>query len=214
MAKAVAAKVNKKAQLREESVNRLTQAAFRLIVTKGYHACSLQEIAEAAGLTKGAIFFYFESKENLLLHLLDIAEANIVEPLIANLNETNRPAPQKIASFFRFTSKQGIDRPNELLCLIKMSIESRNSTDLADRRVAELYQRIYQALEDVIDAGKKKGELAADMPSKEFATLVVATYEGMMLEWHRLGGSINGRVFVKTVWQTFMEGILLPKYRS
>ena len=214
MAKAAAAKVNKKAQLREESVNRLTQAAFRLIVTKGYHACSLQEIAEAAGLTKGAIFFYFESKENLLLHLLDIAEANIVEPLIAHLNETNRPAPQKIASFFRFTSKQGIDRPNELLCLIKMSIESRNSTDLADRRVAELYQRIYQTLEDVIDAGKKKGELAADLPTREFATLVVATYEGMMLEWHRLGGSINGRVFVKTVWQTFLDGILLPEYRS
>ena len=214
MAKAAAAKVNKKAQLREESVNRLTQAAFRLIVTKGYHACSLQEIADAAGLTKGAIFFYFESKENLLLHLLDIAETNIVEPLIANLNEANRSAPQKIASFFRFTSKQGIDRPNELLCLIKMSIESRNSTDLADRRVAELYQRIYQSLEDVIDEGKKKGELAADLPSREFATLVVATYEGMMLEWHRLGGSINGRVFVKTVWQTFMEGILLPKYRS
>ena len=95
-----------------------------------------------------------------------------------------------------------------------MSIESRNSTDIADSRVAALYQRIYQALEDVIDAGKKKGELAADLPSKEFATLVVATYEGMMLEWHRLGGSINGPVFVKTVWQTFLGGILPLKHRS
>jgi len=210
MTKSTAAKVNKKAQSREESVNRLTQAAFKLIVTKGYQACSLQEIAEAAGLTKGAIFFYFESKENLLLHLLDIAQANIVDPLIVHLNDMDRPAPQKIASFFRFTSKQGIDRPNELLCLIKMSIESRNSTDIADQRVAEIYQRIYRMLERIIDAGKKKGELAPDLPTKEFATLVVATYEGMMLEWHRLGGRIDGRKFVKTVWQTFLNGILLP----
>ncbi len=214
MVRIAAKKGNKKAQLREESVNRLTQAAFRLIVTKGYHACTLQEIAEAAGLTKGAFFFYFESKENLLVHLLQIAEANVVDPLIAHLNESDRPAPQKIASFFRFTSKQGIERPNELLCLIKMSIESRNSTDLADRRVAEVYQRIYRTLEGIIDTGKRKGELAADLPTKEFATLMVATYEGMMLEWHRLGGSIDGRIFVKTVWQTFLNGILLARPKA
>ena len=97
MAKVVARKLNKKTQLREESVSRLTTAAFRLIVSKGYQACTLQEIAESAGLTKGAIFFYFENKENLLLRLLDIAEANIVDPMIAHLAENDRPAPQKIA---------------------------------------------------------------------------------------------------------------------
>ncbi len=210
MAKAVARKLNKKTQLREDSVNRLTAAAFRLIVSKGYQACTLQEIAESAGLTKGAIFFYFENKENLLLRLLDIAEANIVDPMLAHLAENNRPAPQKIASFFRFTSKQGIDRPDELLCLIKMSIESRNSTDLADRRIIEIYQRIYQALEETVIAGKGKGELSVHLAPREFATLVVATWQGMMLEWHRLSGNIDGRVFVRTVWQTFLEGILLP----
>jgi hypothetical protein len=95
-----------------------------------------------------------------------------------------------------------------------MSIESRNSTDLADRRVAEVYQRIYRTLEGIIDTGKRNDELAADLPTKEFATLMVATYEGMMLEWHRLGGSIDGRIFVRTVWQTFLNGILLARPKA
>lgn len=209
MARTIVAKVNKKALLREESIHRLTQAAFRLIVNKGYHACTLQEIADAAGMTKGAIFFYFESKENLLLRLIDIAEADIVDPLIKFLDELDRPAPEKIASFFRFTSKQGIERPHELLCLIKMSIESRSSTDIADRRIAEIYQRIYETLERITNQGKARGELPADLPTKEFAMLVVATHDGMMLEWHRRGGKIDGRVFVRTVWQTFLSGILV-----
>ena len=199
MTKSAAPKMNKKALLREGSIGRLTQAAFRLIVAKGYHACTLQDIAEAAGLTKGAIFFYFESKENLLLQLLDIAEAHIVDPLIEHLDEKRGTAPEKIASFFRFTSKQGIDRPHELLCLIKMSIESRTGTDIADRRVSEIYER------------KASGELPRSLPAREFATLVVATHDGMMLEWHRRGGGIDGRLFVRTVWQTFLNGILGPK---
>lgn len=211
MPKSATPKLNKKALLREESIGRLTQAAFRLIVAKGYHACTLQDIAEAVGLTKGAIFFYFESKENLLLQLLDIAEAHIVDPLISHLDEKERTAPEKIAEFFRFTSKQGIDRPHELLCLIKMSIESRNGTDIADRRVSEIYQRIYGVLEGIVDQGKARGELPSHLPTREFATLVVATHDGMMLEWHRRGGGIDGRLFVRTVWQTFLNGILGEK---
>ena len=207
MPEAASPKPNKKALLREDSIHRLTQAAFALIVDKGYHACSLQEIAEAAGLTKGAIFFYFESKENLLLQLLDLAEKHMVDPLIQHLAETDAPAPDKIASFFRFTSKQGIDRPNELLCLIKMSIENRSATSMADERVVQIYARIYRAIEEIVDEGKERGELAATLPTKEFATLVVATHDGMMLEWHRRGGGIDGRLFVQTVWQTFLNGI-------
>jgi hypothetical protein len=32
----------------------------------------------------------------------------------------------------------------------------------------------------------------------------------MMLEWHRRGGNIDGRLFVRTVWQTFLNGIARP----
>ena len=201
-------KPNKKAVLREESIQRLTEAAFRLIVAKGYHACTLHEIAQAAGLTKGAIFFYFESKENLLLRLLDVAEAVIVDPLMEHLGSLQKPAPDRIAAFFRFTSQQGIDRPHELLCLIKLSVEGQNSTELAGRRISEIYQRIYAVVEDIVEDGKRKGELDLQIPTREFATMVVATHDGMMLEWYRRGGGIDGRIFVRTVWQTFLNGIL------
>src|SRR5690606_5937832 len=66
------------AVLREDSIHRITEAAFRLFVTRSYAATTLQQIADEVGMTKGAIFFYFQSKENLLLHLLAVAEQSIV----------------------------------------------------------------------------------------------------------------------------------------
>lgn len=198
---------NKKALLREDSIRRLAEAAVRLIVAKGYHASTLQEIADGAGLTKGAIFFYFDSKENLLLHLLDLAEKEMVDTLIDHLDTHNGSAAEKIASFFRFTSQQGISRPYELLCLIKMSIEGRNSTELADERIHQIYERIRSKLVDIIHEGKAAGEIDPGLPAPEFASVLIAMHDGMMLEWHRRGGEIDGKVLVRTVWRTILTGI-------
>ncbi|MBB3952832.1 TetR/AcrR family transcriptional regulator [Aureimonas jatrophae] len=202
---------NKKTLLREESVRRLTASAVRLIVEKGYHASTLQEIADGAGLTKGAIFFYFDSKENLLLNILDRAEMEIVDTLIEHLDTLQTTAAEKIAAFFRFTSQQGISRPYELLCLIKMSIEGRNSTELADKRVYQIYERIRGKLEEIVREGKSTGEFAPSLPSSEFASVIIAMHDGMMLEWHRRGKDIDGKILVRTVWKTILNGVVVKQ---
>src|SRR5687767_15759101 len=65
---------SRKRLTREESKARtradLLRAASRLFVRNGFVATSLADIAEEAGLTKGAVYSNFESKEDLFLALL------------------------------------------------------------------------------------------------------------------------------------------------
>ncbi len=56
----------KKAQTRE----RLIEAAARVFAEKGFAATSLDEVADAAGLTKGAVYSNFENKEDLVVAVL------------------------------------------------------------------------------------------------------------------------------------------------
>ena len=49
----------------EPARNRLLDAALRVIREKGYHATSVDELCAAAGVTKGAFFHHFKSKEDL-----------------------------------------------------------------------------------------------------------------------------------------------------
>lgn len=44
----------------------ILQSAIRLFVTKGYHAATLQDIADELGLTRPAFYYYFESKQEIL----------------------------------------------------------------------------------------------------------------------------------------------------
>jgi TetR/AcrR family transcriptional regulator, transcriptional repressor for nem operon len=192
--------------LRTESIRLLTNAAFRWIVSHGYHATTLSDVAKAAGLTKGAIFFYFSSKEKMILHLLDVAEANTVDPLIARIEESSATAPEKIADFFRYSSQHGIDRPQELLCLIKISVEFRNRGDVIDQRITQIYDRMYDCLEKLLDDGVLRGELADSTPVRELASMIIATHDGMMLEWYRHKPQIDGGKLVRTVMKVFTSG--------
>jgi TetR/AcrR family transcriptional regulator, transcriptional repressor for nem operon len=58
-------------EARHESKTKLLQAALHLIRVKGYSATRIEDVCEAAGLTKGSFFHHFDSKEALALAAAD-----------------------------------------------------------------------------------------------------------------------------------------------
>ncbi len=55
----------------EETVQRILEIAFHLFTTKGYEKTSIQDIVDALGMSKGAIYHHFKSKEEILLRLCE-----------------------------------------------------------------------------------------------------------------------------------------------
>jgi len=51
----------------EASLERILESALGLMVSKGFNATTVDEIARNAGLTKGAIYFHFENKTAIML---------------------------------------------------------------------------------------------------------------------------------------------------
>src|SRR5205809_4514315 len=60
------AATSRKGEQAEQSRERLIDAATRLFAERGYRDTSVQAIAEAAGISRGSIFWHFGSKEGLL----------------------------------------------------------------------------------------------------------------------------------------------------
>lgn len=53
-------------QVREQTRQKIMESAFELFASQGYHQASMAGIAAAAGISKGLIYHYFESKTELL----------------------------------------------------------------------------------------------------------------------------------------------------
>jgi AcrR family transcriptional regulator len=64
-------KLNNVKNLRsQETANRILNQAVRLFLEKGYHGASIDDITQAAELTKGALYWHFKNKMGLLKRIM------------------------------------------------------------------------------------------------------------------------------------------------
>lgn len=56
----------------EETVKRILEVSFRLFRVKGYEHTTIQDIVDALGMSKGAIYHHFKSKEDIYDHITDL----------------------------------------------------------------------------------------------------------------------------------------------
>ena len=122
---------------------RLLAEAQRLFRERGYAATSLEQIAEAAEVTKGAIYGHFSSKEDLLLSAIEAAP---VPAWAAALNDQSAPVRERLGRFGRamavdeaITDKAGLAVELEFTAALLRSPDAlrRYSADLTGR-LAEL----------------------------------------------------------------------------
>ncbi len=195
----------KKAQ-REASVEGLLMAARALFVSQGYRHTTVDAIAEAAHLTKGAVYFYFRNKEALLSALLDRVETIV----LGGMNEriAGEGAAARLAAFMHGQARLGVESPEDVLLLILMSLEFAGTGGPVEARIRAIYDRLYKAIEAIIALGKRRGEFRHDVRTREQAAIIMALRDGTFLEWYRRRQALGGPELVRALRTTMLAGLL------
>jgi len=196
-----------KREQRDESIEKLLREALSLFVTKGYRATTLEQISSAAGLTKGAVYFHFGSKEAVLIQLLNRVESEVMAPVVEVLESSSGTASDRLVTFMRMHGEMGLTNREDLLLLISMSIEFANQSGEAAERLKKMYQILYKPLERLIKRGQASGEFRRDAPAAEVAAVIVAMHDGVFLEWYRHGSQLNGKSLVRAALSMLLNGV-------
>ena len=86
----------------EETVNLILGVAFRLFMEKGYEHTSIQDIINnLGGLSKGAIYHHFKSKEDILVAVIDRMTAESNEMLADIRDSSGLSGEEKLKKIFR-----------------------------------------------------------------------------------------------------------------
>jgi AcrR family transcriptional regulator len=150
----------------------LLEVAERRFFRDGYHGTSLDDVAEEAGYTKGAVYSAYQSKAGLFLALMDEVIARRLEDT-RRLLDTHPTGEGKLAALAR----QPIDRRNlrfSLLAIEFLVHAARDPTLLAD--YAERHRRLRSSLAEL---APPDAALAAD----RWAQVTLALSNGLALEW-------------------------------
>ena len=133
-----------RAESKERTRQRLLAEAQRLFRERGYAATSLEQIAEAAEVTKGAIYGHFASKEDLMLTAMEAAPATDYS---TTLGDESRPLRERVAEFSRSVSAEQPGDEAELAVMLEFWAALLRSPDALRRYTARVEGRL-RALAD------------------------------------------------------------------
>ena len=128
-----------RAESKERTRQRLLTEAQRLFRQHGYAATSLEQIAEAAEVTKGAIYGHFASKEDLMLSAMEAAPA---PDYATAMNDGSRPLRERLAEFSRAVSADEPGDEAELAVILEFWAALLRAPDALQRYSAAVEGRL------------------------------------------------------------------------
>lgn len=165
---------NSKENQRREQI--LT-AALDVIVEKGYEKSRMDDIVTASNLSKGAIYWYFKSKKEVYLALVN----HWVIHYSANLNyivEDRQSAAQQLQALFTFFVNQYQDNPRPFKALMEFwSLAARD--DDVQQKMHRVYTEFLNLIESILITGVEFGEF--DLSDTKIAALsIMVNIEGII----------------------------------
>lgn len=161
---------------------RILSAAMTVFAQKGWQKTSLDEVAAAAGMTKGAIYWHFRNKNDLFFALLDARLQRDTSPVQAEIQEAiaqgqrGEPMQAMTQLFSEAWSRSACDRQWTRLYLEVMS--QAQEPEIA-QRLEDLYSHIWQLSGQFVAAMQNGGLTRQDIPQQDLAMLWCVIFDGV-----------------------------------
>ncbi|MBQ1081429.1 MULTISPECIES: TetR/AcrR family transcriptional regulator [unclassified Nocardiopsis] len=166
---------------------RLLEAATRLFAEQGFESTSVQEVVAAAGVTKGAMYHYFGSKDDLL-HEVYARVLRMQTEHLLEISSREAPVAERVhaaAADVIVTSVANMDDTKIFFRSMHQLAPEKQRSVRAERRG---YHEIFRAM---IEQGQNEGVFRTDVP----ADLVVDYFFGSVHHlgtWYRRDGELTG----------------------
>lgn len=179
------------------------EAATRIFREKGYHATSMQDIAEAVGLLKGSLYHYISSKQELLLRISE-AGMRTATQAIEEVAHANLPPADKL--------RLAITRHIELITgnldqatvfvMEARAMEHDQRQQVASQR--DHFERLFRGIiQEGVDAGVFR---PVDVPLVTFALMGMQNW---LIIWYREDGRLSPQQIAAIFVDLVLSGLLV-----
>lgn len=189
-----------------DSRREIVSAAVLLFMRKGYKNSSVDEIAEAAGLTKGGLYYYIDKKEDLLTAIHD----EFMDALFAKLNDVIKADAEPRENLFGWIRAQTeIVRDYKPHIKVFITEIDHYPRDTFERMVEkrDLAQAMFNS---ILVAGIEAKQIREDIDPKIISFLVFGMINWMFV-WYRPEGVLTIGEITENINKLVLAGIMLPQ---
>ncbi len=196
----------------ERTRERLLQAAFQEVYRSGFRGADLETILERAGVTKGALYHHFDSKEVLGYALVDEVILGLIrDKWFRPLQKSDNPI-DALVGVVQSTSLL----PEHIECGCPLNNLAQEMSPLDEgfrKRLAKIFSEWHDGIVAALREGKKRGLVRSDVDPDDTATFLIAANEGC---WSLAKNSQDVRVLQSGMRSMirYLESLRAPRGRS
>ncbi len=164
----------------ERTRERLLQAAFREVYRSGFQSAGINTILAATNVTKGALYYHFESKEALGYAIVEEIIAKTVRDKWLRPLQQGKDPIDALIDIVEATSV----RPRDVRSgcpLLNLAQEMSPLDERFRKRLERIFNGWQEGIATALRRGQSQGTVRRDLVPEETASFLIATYEGYTL---------------------------------
>ncbi len=199
---------NRKPRDRPETTrDRLVEAALQLFLVKGYEATGIAEILRETGINSGSLYYFFKTKEALLVAVLEryveLLDPMVIEPAFAT---TDDPIERVFAVMEGYRQMLLMTECRQGCPIGNLALEMSEKSDVVREKIALNFTQWRNAIQTCLDEAFDRVEPRVDCA--QLSSFVLAVMEGAVMQ-ARAYRSIEPFDDAISVLRQHVEGLLI-----
>ena len=189
---------------RRSTRNVVLNAGSKLFIERGFSACGVQDITDAAGVPKGSFYNHFKSKEALAAEVLAEYGKGTTDRSI--LSNGKLPPLTRLKKHFAALNDHFTQCHDG--CLVgKFMAEVSEDTPQIRNELLKVLTLWGEQISAVIAEGQQQGSIRGDLKASELANFLIDSYEGAILRTRVEKAPAALKAFVKVVFSSIAVGV-------
>ena len=170
-----------------DTKSRIMEESFKLFLKKGFVDVSLNEIRKASNITTGGFYYHFDSKDTLLVAVIEKYIFNYFNSTIRQIRDFEGTPKEKlktvILSIIGETQLSENSEKIDYRTLHLLLMEGVRKYEIISKHYTEFYYNLLNFIKDVLDEGAAQDIIRQDIDSTELATFIQTSMVGTVLIW-------------------------------
>jgi len=193
---------------RDERRQQILDAGLRCFSRDGFHATTTADIVREAGVSQGALYLYFPTKDDIVVALAD--DRHQGEAFLSALAQ-REPDPIRGLALLVELHGRGLSDPGRLDAR-RVGIQGWGEALRNPRIKASVVEgagRVREAIVGLIERGQRTGQVRSSVDPQAAAQLLIAVFQGLVLQvaW---GEAVDLAAFGQTLRGMIGEALLTP----
>jgi AcrR family transcriptional regulator len=188
-------------EYRDARRDQILSAARRCFLRDGFHATSMQDLFAEAGLSSGAVYRYFASKDDMIIA---IAEENMRDVVAMIHDVAGRQPGRSVGDVLAdiFTILRAKDAEYGLAGLAVLAWSEALRSPVLASRLTELFAQIRADTAEIVRKQQRAGNLPRQASAEALAAVFVSVVPGYILQLATLGSAaVDGApAAVEALW--------------